>query len=822
MHACGRIRHHARAWAWVGSLGFDREVRMARRLLAAVGALALLFASAANALAQTGSGAATTALPPPDFHFKGQVGRTFQDSDPATFPQIVRPPKGAPNIVLVLLDDVGFGQFSVFGGGVSSPNMERLASQGLRYNRFHTTALCSPTRAALLTGRNHHLTGNGGITELATGYDGYTGIIPKSTGSVGEILRQNGYATAWIGKNHNTPVWETSEIGPFDRWANGLGFDYFYGFNAGDTSQYEPILYENRNRVPRSSDPNYHLSTDIADKSIAWMQKVKVIDPERPFFLYVAPAATHSPHQAPKEWIDKFKGQFDMGWDRYREITFARQQQLGVVPATAKLTPRPAGLPAWETLNAEQKRLYARMMEVFAGYGAHVDHEVGRVLDAVAKLPDAANTMIIYIVGDNGSSAEGGIEGSINENAFFNNISETWQDNIKVIDELGGPKHFNHFPAAWAWAMDTPFQWTKQIASHFGGTRNPMLISWPAKILEKGGLRSQFHHVIDIMPTILEVAGVEAPDTLNGIAQKPIEGVSIAYTFADRTAPERHKTQVFEIGVNRGIYQNGWLASSLSFPPWQPDRTGFDIDKAKWELYNIDQDFSQADDLAASNPAKLRALQDLWWAEAARNNILPLDWRGAERMSAELTGKPSLAAGRSKFVYETPLAALPEAAAPDLKNKSFTITAEAEIPPTGAEGMIFTQGGFTGGWGFFIAQGKLIGLHNHVALNRYRIASTEPVPVGKVTLAMDFKYDGGGIAKGGTLTLLANGRKIGEGRVEKTTPFKYSLFEGQDIGEDAGSPIDFSYAPPFAFTGKLGTVTIELKPEAGSGGRALQ
>ena len=795
---------------------------MARRLLAAVGALALLFASAANALAQTGSGAATTALPPPDFHFKGQVGRTFQDSDPATFPQIVRPPKGAPNIVLVLLDDVGFGQFSVFGGGVSSPNMERLASQGLRYNRFHTTALCSPTRAALLTGRNHHLTGNGGITELATGYDGYTGIIPKSTGSVGEILRQNGYATAWIGKNHNTPVWETSEIGPFDRWANGLGFDYFYGFNAGDTSQYEPILYENRNRVPRSSDPNYHLSTDIADKSIAWMQKVKVIDPERPFFLYVAPAATHSPHQAPKEWIDKFKGQFDMGWDRYREITFARQQQLGVVPATAKLTPRPAGLPAWETLNAEQKRLYARMMEVFAGYGAHVDHEVGRVLDAVAKLPDAANTMIIYIVGDNGSSAEGGIEGSINENAFFNNISETWQDNIKVIDELGGPKHFNHFPAAWAWAMDTPFQWTKQIASHFGGTRNPMLISWPAKILEKGGLRSQFHHVIDIMPTILEVAGVEAPDTLNGIAQKPIEGVSIAYTFADRTAPERHKTQVFEIGVNRGIYQNGWLASSLSFPPWQPDRTGFDIDKAKWELYNIDQDFSQADDLAASNPAKLRALQDLWWAEAARNNILPLDWRGAERMSAELTGKPSLAAGRSKFVYETPLAALPEAAAPDLKNKSFTITAEAEIPPTGAEGMIFTQGGFTGGWGFFIAQGKLIGLHNHVALNRYRIASTEPVPVGKVTLAMDFKYDGGGIAKGGTLTLLANGRKIGEGRVEKTTPFKYSLFEGQDIGEDAGSPIDFSYAPPFAFTGKLGRVTIELKPEAGSGGRALQ
>ena len=749
-------------------------------------------------------------LPRPDFRFEGEVGRTYQDSDPATFPQIVRPPEGAPNIVLILLDDVGFGQFSVFGGAVSSPNMEKLAAQGLRYNRFHTTALCSPSRAALLTGRNHHVTGNGGITELATGYDGYTGILPRSTGTVAEILRQNGYATAWVGKNHNTPIWETSDVGPFDRWANGLGFDYFYGFNAGDTSQYEPILYENRNRVPRSTDPNYHLSTDIADRSIAWMQKVKAIDPARPFFLYVAPAATHSPHQAPKEWIDKFQGQFDMGWDCYREMTFARQKQLGVIPATARLTPRPAGLPAWDSLDAEQKRLYARMMEVFAGYGAHVDHEVGRVLDAVAKLSDADNSLIIYIVGDNGASAEGGIEGSINENAFFNGISETWQDNIKVIEELGGPKHFNHFPSAWAWAMNTPFQWTKQVASHFGGTRNPMIVSWPAKITDKGGLRSQFHHPIDIMPTLLEVAGVQAPDVLNGIAQKPIGGISMTYTFGDARAAERRKTQVFELGANRGMYQNGWFAAALSFPPWEPNRTGFDIDKARWELYNIEQDFSQADDLAATDPSKLSALQDLWWAEAARNNVLPLDWRAGERMSIELTGKPSLAAGRKTFVYETPLAALPEASAPDLKNKSFTITAETEIPASGAEGMIFTQGGFTGGWGFYIQQGKLVGLHSHLALERYRVVSTEPVPVGEVTLAMDFKYDGG-TAEGGTITLLANGRKIGQGRVEKTTPFKYSLFEGQDIGEDTGSPVDFGYRPPFQFTGSLGKVTVELK-----------
>ena len=653
--------------------------------------------------------------PDPISTSKVRSAALIRDSDPATFPQIVRPPKGAPNIVLILLDDVGFGQFSVFGGGVSSPSLEKLAAQGLRYNRFHTTALCSPTRAALLTGRDHHVAGTGIITEAATGYDGYTGIIPRSAGTVAEILRQNGYATAWVGKNHNTPVWETSEIGPFDRWANGLGFDYFYGFNSGDTSQYEPILYENRNRVLRSTDPNYHLSTDIADKSIAWMQKVKVIDPDRPFFLYVAPGATHSPHQAPKEWIDKFKGQFDMGWDRYREMTFARQKQVGVVPSNAKLTPRPAGLPAWESLNADQKRLYARMMEVFAGYGAHVDNEMGRVLDAVAKLPDADNTLIIYIVGDNGSSAEGGIEGSTNENAFFNYVVETWHDNIKVIDELGGPKHFNHFPSAWAWAMNTPFQWTKQVASHFGGTRNPMIVSWPAKITNKGELRSQFHHVVDVMPTLLEVAGVQAPDVLNGIARKPIDGISLAYTFGDAKAADRRKTQIFEMGVNRGMYQNGWFASSLAFVPSVPERKGFEIDKAKWELYNIDQDFSQADDLAAADPEKLKALQDLWWGEAARNNVLPLDWRGPERFSDELTGKPNLSKGRKTFVYETPLAALPEAAAPDLKNKSFTITAEAEIPPGGASGMIFTQGGFTGGWGFYVAQGKLVGLHNYVA-----------------------------------------------------------------------------------------------------------
>jgi len=753
---------------------------------------------------------AAQSLPRPDFRFQGQVGRTYQDSDPPTFPEVVRPPKGAPNVLLILLDDVGFGQFSVFGGGVPSPNMEKLAAQGLRYTRFHTTALCSPTRAALLTGRDHHVAATGVITELATGYDGYTGIIPKSAGSVAEILRQNGYATAWIGKNHNTPAWETSEVGPFDHWPSGLGFDYFYGFNSGDTSQFEPVLFENHSRVPRSTDPNYHVSHDFADHAIAWMQREKEIDPARPFFLYVAPSATHSPHMAPKEWIARFKGQFDMGWDRYRELTLARQKRLGVIPPDTKLTPRPDSLPAWESLKPEQKRLYARMMEIFAGFGAQIDYEMGRVLDAVRALPDADNTLIIYIMGDNGASAEGGLDGETNEVSGFNGIAENWQDNLKHIDELGGPKYYNHFPAAWAWAMDTPLKWTKQVASHFGGTRNPVIISWPARITDKGGVRSQFHHIIDVMPTILEVAGIRAPEMLNGTPQKPIEGISMVYTFDDPKAADRRKSQIFELVSNRAMYENGWMASSMSFVPWEAKRAGYDPDKAKWELYHVDQDFSQADDLAAKYPDKLRELVDLWWAEAARHDILPLDWRSVERLSDQLTGRPTIAAGRKTFVYTTPLVALPEASAPDLKNKSFSISVEAEIPEN-ANGMLFTQGGITAGWGFYMQNGKLIGMHNYLGLERYRVVSAENVPTGQETLTFEFKYDGGGMGKGGTITLLANGQKIGEGRVEKTAGVKYSLYEGQDIGEDSGSPVDFTYTPPFPFTGQLHKVTVELK-----------
>lgn len=758
-----------------------------------------------TALAQT-----PTVLPRPDFHFEGQVGRTYLESDPARFPKMIEAPKGAPNIVLILIDDAGFGQFSTFGGGVPSPTMDRLAAEGLKFNRFHTTALCSPTRAALITGRNHHSASFAGITEFAAGYDGYTCILPKNCGTVAEVLRQNGYMTAWIGKNHNTPTWELSAVGPYDRWANGLGFDYFYGFNAGDMNQWNPVLFENHNLVPASTDPNYHLTPDLADHAINWVRQAKSIAPDKPFFLYVAPGATHAPHQAPKEWIAKFKGKFDSGWDKYREETFERQKKLGVIPANTKLTTRTEGLPAWETLNADQKRLYARMMEVFAGYGAHCDYEMGRIIDAVKQLPDADNTMFIYIAGDNGSSAEGGIEGSLNENLFFNGFPEKWQDNLKAIDELGGPKHFNHFPSAWAHAMNTPFQWTKQIASHFGGTRNPLIISWPAKIKDKGALRSQFLHTIDIVPTIYEATGITAPLELNGIQQKPIEGISFYDALVDGKAKDHRKTQYFEMAVARGIYQDGWMASAVAFSPWQPNREHFDPDKQKWELYNINDDFSQANDLAASNPEKLRQLQDTWWVEASKYNVLPLDWRGVIRMNDEYMGRPSLLGKRKSITYYPGTIGLPDAASPPMTNKSWTITANIDIVGT-ESGMIVTHGGLEGGYGLYLKAGKPTFVYNYLSLERFSFTSKEALPKGKVTLAVDFVYDGGGMGKGGKITVTANGKKIAEGRLERTIPIKFSIGEGLDVGEDIGSPVDFTYKLPFKFTGKIEKVVVDLK-----------
>lgn len=751
-------------------------------------------------------------LPYAEHKYSGSVGTTFKDSDAPQFPEMTKAPEGAPNVLLILLDDVGFGQFGVTGGGVPSPAMDKLAEEGVTYTRFHTTALCSPTRAALLTGRNHNVSGTGVITELATGYDGYTGIIPKDTATFSEVLRQNGYVTAWIGKNHNTPIYETSSAGPFDHWPNGLGFDYFYGFMAGDTDQLRPYIYENQTALGTPTQDNYYLSVDLADHTINWLKRLESIQPEKPWLAYLAPAATHAPHQAPKELIEKFKGQFDMGWDAYREQTLERQKQMGIVPANAELTPRPESLPAWDSLNADQKKLYTRMMEVFAAYGYQVDQEVGRVLDYVATLPDVDNTLILYIVGDNGASAEGGFDGTLNENAFFNAHEMTMDEMMSRFDEIGTGLHFNHFPAGWAWAMDTPFQWTKQVASHLGGVRNPMIVKWPARYDKGGEVRTQFLHVIDIAPTILAAAGIPEPRSVNGTKQVPIQGRDFLSTLTDAEADEVRTSQYFEMVSNRGMYKEGWWAASMAFEPWQSVRGDFDPFTAKWELYDLSKDFSQAHDVAAENPGRLAAMQALWWAQASANKALPLDWRGAERFSAELTGKPSLAGDRKEFIYPGPMVGLPEASAPDLKNKSFTITAEVDVPEK-ANGVIFTQGGNTGGWSFYLKDGILKAAHNFIDLEVYLVAADTAISAGKHELALKFSYEGAKeeMGKSGKLTLVADGEEMGSGTIERTTPFKYSLSENQDVGSDSGTPVTYDYSPPFDFEGELNKVTVKLE-----------
>jgi arylsulfatase len=584
-------------------------------------------------------------LPAPEPAFPGKVGLTYSESEPA-FPQAIAAPTQAPNVLLVLLDDMGFGQTSTFGGPIDTPHLTHLAERGLRYNQFHVTALCSPTRAALLTGRNHHSVNTGVVEELATGFPGYTTILPRSAATVAEVLRQNGYNTAAFGKWHNTPDYETSAAGPFDRWPTQLGFEYFYGFLGGDTNQWSPALVENTKRLQTPiNQPNYHLTTDLVDHAITWIRTQQSIAPDKPFFAYLATGATHAPHHAPKAWIDQYKGKFDQGWDRLRQETVARQKQLGVIPANAQLTPRPAELPAWDSLSPTEQKLYAHQAEVFAGFTAHTDAEVGRLIEAIAQLGELDNTLIIYIVGDNGASAEGGLTGSVNELKVFNGVPEDPQQLLASLDDLGGPKTFNHFHAAWAWAMNTPFQWTKQIASHFGGTRDPLVIAWGDRIPDRGGLRSQFHHVIDIAPTILEVAGITSPTIVNGVEQQPVEGTSLAYTFTDAEANSRHTTQYFEMFGNRAIYDRGWVAAARHGRlPWEAvSRTTFDQDR--WELYNITTDFSEANDLAAQNPSQLKRLQALFVSEAKNHQVFPLDDRILNRF--DVSSRPSLVAGRT-------------------------------------------------------------------------------------------------------------------------------------------------------------------------------
>ncbi len=754
-------------------------------------------------------------IPHPDKPFTGKIGLTYKDSEPIKS-QLKLPStyglKNPPNILLVLLDDVGYGQVGTFGGAVSTPTLDKLAKNGLRYTQFHTTALCSPTRAALLTGRNHHSVGTGIIEELGTGFPGYTGEIPQSAGTFAKVLQDYGYATAWFGKNHNVPDWETSMAGPFGHWPNQLGFDYFYGFVGGDTDQFTPALVENTTRLepPKTNADGspYHLTTDLADHAINYIRQINAISPEKPFFVYLATGATHAPHQVPQEWIDKFQGQFDMGWDKYREETFQRQKKLGVIPMDAKLTPRPEALPAWDSLSPEEQKVYAHMMDVFAGFTAHTDHEVGRVVDAIDDLNKLNNTLVFYIAGDNGSSAEGGLEGLLNENTMFNAIPEPLETKLAAVDQLGGPLYFNHFPAGWAWAMDTPFQWTKQIASHFGGTRNGMVVSWPNRIKDKGSVRDQFSHVIDIAPTILEALNIPAPVEVNGIGQKPIEGVSFVYTFDNPKTPTRHQTQYFEMFGNQGIYHDGWMASALRSIPWDAYPKPADLLNLKWELYNINNDFTQADDLAEQNPQKLQQMKDLFYAEAAKYNVLPLDDRRTERFRVE--NRPSLTQGRNTFTYPDHIR-VTEGAAPDLKHKNHTITADVVIPAQGAEGMLLTHGGRFGGYGLFVQDGKLVYHYNLANVDRFNITSDQMLPTGNVILKAIYKTEADQPGAGGTVTLYANNKKIGEGQVGKTLPNRISLDETLDVGFDTGTPVAEAYKTPFAFTGNLKKVSVDLK-----------
>ncbi|MGH9789410.1 MAG: arylsulfatase [Candidatus Acidiferrales bacterium] len=776
--------------------------RFARSLAALVAGLMVLAAGAA----------AQDVLPRPEPPFRGQIGLRAKDSV-KDFPAEVKAPRGAPNVLLIMTDDVGFGAASTFGGPIPTPTFDRLAKAGLRYNQFHTTALCSPTRAALLTGRNHHSAATGVIMELGTGFPGYHTLMPKSAGTVAEILKQNGYNTSWYGKNHNVPDWHTSQAGPFDLWPTGLGFEYFFGFIGGDANQWAPAIVEGTKPIePPHDDPTYHFDRDLADHAINWIRMQHAVAPDKPFFAYYTPGTAHAPHHAPKEWIAKFKGQFDQGWDKVREETFERQKKMGIIPANTKLTPRPKEIPAWAPLNADQKRVFARMMEVYAAALAHCDYQIGRVLDAVEVTGELDNTLVIFIQGDNGASAEGSPQGLLNEMTFFNAIPEDFNVVKSKIDELGGPMQYNHYPIGWAHAMDTPFQWTKQIASHFGGTRNGLVISWPARIKDAGGIRTQWHHVVDIMPTILESAGFQAPTVINGVPQKPVEGVSMVYSFEDAKAPSRRKTQYFEMFGNRAIYNDGWVAATTPVAvPWNPTPPKVDVvDGFDWELYHVAEDFSEAVNVAAQNPSKLKELQFLFYGEAARYNVLPLDDSKAERFDVAI--RPSLTRGRTSFDFYPGTIRIPEGAAPDVKNKSWAITADVEIPAAGAEGVLVTQGGRFAGWGLFVKDGKPVFHYNLAGVSRYEVAARDTLAPGRHSIVVDFTYDGGGVGKGGRVTLSVDGKKSAEGRVERTIPFRMALDETLDIGEDAGTPVSEAYHVPFKFTGKLEKVTIDLRP----------
>jgi arylsulfatase len=747
-------------------------------------------------------------IPEPAYPFSTELDARNSTAPPRF---AVRPPAGAPNVLIVLIDDMGFGQSEAFGGPVHMPTVTALANDGLRFNQFHTTALCSPTRAALLSGRNHHMNNMGSITETATAFPGQTGQRPNAVAPLAEMLRLNGYSTAAFGKSHETAAWEVSPSGPTDRWPTRSGFDHFYGFIGGETNQWAPAIYQDMSRVEVPKDPNYNFMTDMTDKAIAWTQAQKSLTPDKPFFTYFAPGATHAPHHVPKEWIAKYKGKFDQGWDKLREETLARQIKLGVVPAGTKLAPKPEGIKDWNKLTADEKKLFARQMEVFAGFGEYADTEVGRLIDAIRELGQLDNTLIFYEVGDNGASAEGTMNGVLNEMSYFNGVPETAQDILKHYDELGGPTTYPHYAAGWAVAGDCPFTWTKQVAGSYGGTRNGLVVHWPNRIKAKNEIRSQWHHVIDIAPTILEAAGLPEPKIVNGTEQWPIEGVSMLYAFGDAKAASIHKTQYFEIFGNRGIYSDGWLANTVHRAPWESKPRATLADD-KWELYNVAADFSAANDLAASNPAKLKEMQALFMSEAAKNHALPLDDRFLERTVAANVGRPDLMGGRTSLTVYEGMIGMTENVFINTKNRSHTITADVMIPKGGANGVILSQAGRFGGWSLYVKDGTPMYTYNFLGLSSSKVAATKPLPEGKVTIRFEFVYDGGGVGKGGIGTIFVNGEKVASGRIDRTQAAFFSADEGADVGEDGETAVSTDYKQgDNKFTGRIVKVMIELK-----------
>ncbi len=764
-----------------------------------------------------------TVLPIPD---QPHIGLTTYDAkDPETkYPPIeqLRPPKGAPNVLIILIDDAGFGSSSAFGGPCATPTAEKLAADGLKYNRFHTTALCSPTRQALLTGRNHHSAGMGCITEIASGAPGYNSVLPNTMSPLARTLKLNGYNTAQFGKCHEVPVWETSPVGPFDAWpTGGGGFEYFYGFIGGEANQWYPTLYEGTTPVElkRTPEEGYHLMEDMTDKAMAWMSQQKALAPDKPFFVYFAPGATHAPHHVPKEWADKYKGKFDGGWDKLREETFARQKKLGVIPADCKLTPRHKEIPAFDDMPEALKPVLRREMEVYAGFMEYTDYHIGRLLDGLKKLEILDDTLVFYIIGDNGASAEGTINGTFNEMLNFNGMHalETPEFLMARIDKIGGPESYPHYAVGWAHACDTPYQWTKQVASHWGGTRNGTIIHWPEGIKAKGEMRWQFSHIIDVAPTILEAAGLPEPTFVNGVQQHPIEGVSMLYSFNDAKAAERHETQYFEMFGNRAIYHKGWTAVTRHKTPWLliGEKTpAFDDDV--WELYDTEKDWSQANDLSKQFPEKLHELQRLWMIEAVKYNVLPLNDDLMGRMNPDTAGRPVLIKGKTQLLFSG-MGRLSENCVVNIKNKSHSVTAEIVVPKSGAKGVIVAQGANIGGWSLYANNGKLKYCYNLGGVKLFYVEAASPLPGGEHQVRMEFAYAGGGLGKGGKVTLYTDGKKVGEGEVPMTLAMVFSADDGCDVGEDSGAPVSPDYSSTGnAFNGRIKGVQIAIADAAES------